>query len=127
MGYTGLRCDKCMHGYKLMGGIDGIVDSQTGKGVNCSFKFNYFNDYALLCHSEIETILVLSPNDYYFYGIAKLENLTSKYIPTSAEKSFSNVITYDGLFEDESGGTQQCKLIQILEFNKTYSIKEKEK
>ena len=95
-GYVGTICNQCEKGFFVTQGNDftGKVDSN-GFGVECQEGVRFWNKISLeniQCNDKIETILVLSPNDYYFYAIAKLENITSKYLSTPGEKSFSNVI-----------------------------------
>ena len=51
-----------------------------------------------------ERILVISPEDYYFFHIAKLEDVTGKFIPKGKEKTFSNVLIVNGMLYDKNGG-----------------------
>ena len=47
---------------------------------------------------------MISPEDYYFFHIAKLEDVTGKFIPKGKEKTFSNVLIVNGMLYDKNGG-----------------------
>ena len=49
-----------------------------------------------------ERILVISPEDYYFFHFAQLDNMTAKYIPEDKEKTYSNSLVINGVL---NGGT----------------------
>ena len=79
-----------------------------------------------------ERILVLSPEDYYFFHFAKLEDVTGKFIPKETDKdfkstnrfrikSFSNPIIVNGMLDDKNGGKLEirCSFINN-EFGKGY-------
>ena len=66
-------------------------------------KFYCLSDDGRNIPSE-ERILVLSPNNYYFFSHAHLENIAGKYVPKTKEKTFSNVITLNGVLHDKNGG-----------------------
>ena len=46
-----------------------------------------------------EIILVLSPENYYFYKHAKLESITGKHLVNDDQKTFSNVVIVSGRLE----------------------------
>ena len=79
-----------------------------------------------------ERILVISPEDYYFFHFAKLEDVTGKFIPKETDKdfkstnrfrikSFSNPIIVNGMLDDKNGGKLEirCSFINN-EFGKGY-------
>lgn len=66
-------------------------------------RFQCLLDNGTLIESE-EKILVLSPEDYYFFKHVNLENLHGKYIPKTMYKSFSNIITLNGILYDKDRG-----------------------
>ena len=76
-------------------------------------KFYCLSEDGTNIQSE-ERILVLSPNDYYFYNHAHLENLGGKYIPTTKEKTFSNVVIVNGILHDKTGGKINGPIYSIL-------------
>ena len=41
IGYTGLRCESCHHGFYVTSGQNGFVNSTTGEGVECLSKNHY--------------------------------------------------------------------------------------
>ena len=66
-------------------------------------KFHCLSNDGRITESE-ERVLVLSPEDYYFFQHSHLENVNGKYIPKTIEKTFSNVIIVNGILHDKSGG-----------------------
>ena len=78
-----------------------------GNAIEIESKF----DDRFYCHGHngskidsTEKILVLSPEDHYFYQKVKLESINAKFIPNSFEKKFANVITISGMFNEISEG-----------------------
>ena len=54
-----------------------------------------------------ERILILSPEDYYFFKKANLHNIlgkSGKFVPKDGNKTFANSITVTGFLNTESGG-----------------------
>ena len=51
-----------------------------------------------------ERILVLSPEDYYFFHKVKFEDLTGKFIPKESDKSFGHPLIINGMVVDKNGG-----------------------
>ena len=66
-------------------------------------KFHCLSNDGRITESE-ERVLVLSPEDYYFFKHSHLENVNGKYVPKTIEKTFSNVIIVNGILHDKSGG-----------------------
>ena len=83
--------------------------------VSASLSYDFESKYEDVFHCKPEDgqniptnerILILSPDDHYFFKKANLENVAGKYVPKLSEKTFGNVLTITGILNEESGGTQ---------------------
>ena len=96
---------------------EGFTEASSNLKVDSKYedKFYCLSDDGTNIPSE-ERILVLSPNDYYFYNHAHLENLAGKYFPATKEKTFSNVVIVNGILHDKNGGKKEVhSKLQILD------------
>ena len=84
---------------------EGFTEASSNSKVDSKYedKFYCLSDDGTKIPSE-ERILVMSPNDYYFYNHAYLDNLAGKYLPATEEKTFSNVVIVNGILHDKNGG-----------------------
>ena len=51
-----------------------------------------------------ERILIISPEDYYFFHKVKFEDVTGKFIPKESDKSFAHPLIINGMVDDKNGG-----------------------